>query len=145
ACNQIMFLIAVLAVPGLAVVVARVLQQGFIPIAGVFAVLAAILAAVIVRRRRLSLGVRAATVTAIPFIIGVTSVVWSGHISATLMFFVSSGVLAGCFFGRRAAYAVVVAAVALLIATFFAFRSGVITPSPVNDAYALSVVTWCSI
>lgn len=104
------------------------------------------LAVVTLRRHLLSLAVRAATVTALPFVIGFASVLYSGRLSAALMFFVSSCVMAGCFFSRRVALGVVALGVATLAGVFFSFRLDLITPHlALSDTYTLSPVTWFSI
>jgi signal transduction histidine kinase/CheY-like chemotaxis protein len=145
ACNKILLMLSGLAVFGVTVIVARLIEQGGTPIMGVYAVLLVLLSVVTVRRHRLSLAVRAATVTAIPFIIGLTSVLASGRLSGTLMFFVSSCVVAACFFARRIAYGMVALGVVTLATLFVLFRSGIVTPHLVADGYLLSPVTWFSI
>ncbi|NDH64721.1 MAG: hypothetical protein EBY18_24435, partial [Alphaproteobacteria bacterium] len=103
-----------------------------------------LLITVIARRRRLSFNLRAATVTAIPFVTGIGTVLASGRLGGSLMFFVSSTVIASCFFGRRVAFGLIGASVATLIVIFIGFRTGVLTPqfSPVYD---LSMVTMVSV
>ncbi len=144
ACNQILMMLAAVAVFGVAVIAARLLEQGFAPVMAVHGVLLILLTTVIWRRRHLNFILRAATVTAIPFVIGATSVVASGRLSGSLMFFISSIVTAGCFFGRRVAFGLIGAALAVLGAVYAGFRSGVLIPqfSPLFD---LSPVTWLSI
>ena len=57
------------------------------------------------------------------------------------MFFVSSTVIASCFFGRRMAGGLIGAGLAVLVAVYAGFRTGVLEPqfSTVHD---LSLVTW---
>ncbi len=144
ACNQILLLMAVVAVFGVVVIVARLLEVGWIPVMAVHLTAMGVLVFVIWRRRHLGFTVRAATVTAIPFIIGVGAVVSSGRLSASLMFFVAATVIASCFFGRRVAFALIGAALAVLVAVYAGFRTGVLTPQ-FTSVYDLSAVTWLSL
>lgn len=146
ACNKILLMLSALAVPGVAVIVARLFEQGWQPTMWIHAVLLAVLAVVTLRRHLLGLAVRAATVTAFPFIIGFTSILYSGRLSGALMFFVSSCVMAGCFFARRVALGVVALGVLTLVGVFFSFHLGLLTPHlALSDTYTLSPVTWFSI
>jgi signal transduction histidine kinase/ActR/RegA family two-component response regulator len=145
ACNKILLMLSGLAVFGVTVIVARLLEQGATPVMGVYGVLLVLLTVVTLRRHRLNLTVRAATVTAIPFILGLTSVLVSGRLSGTLMFFVSSCVMAACFFARRIAYGMVALGVVTLLTIFVLFRTGIVTPHMIADSYSLSPVTWFSI
>lgn len=144
ACNTILLMMAAVAVFGVMVIAARLMEVGWIPIMAVHITAMACLVFVIVRRHRLSLTVRAATVTAIPFIIGVGSVVSSGRLSASLMFFVSSIVIASCFFGRRVAFGLIGTGLVVLTTVYAGFRTGVLTPQ-FTSVYDLSLVTWMSV
>ena len=145
ACNKILTMISLLVVPGLGVIGLRLIEQGFMPIMVVYVALLAMLMVVSLRRRHFSLTVRAAMVIAIPFIIGAASIATSGRLSGALMFFVSSAVMAGCFFSRRAAFGVVGLGMIVLAGVYGAFRFGLITSHLVTDDFTLSAVTWLSI
>ncbi|MHB1207580.1 MAG: ATP-binding protein, partial [Rhodospirillaceae bacterium] len=146
ACNKILLMLVALAVPGVGVIAARILDQGWMPVMWVYGPMLIALAVVTLRRRRLGLAIRAATVTAFPFILGFSSVVATGRLSGTLMFFVSSCVMAGCFFSRRVALGVVALGVVSLAGIFSVFRLGLATPHlSLADTYTLSPVSWFSI
>ncbi len=145
ACNKILTMISLLVGPGLAVIGLRLLEQGFMPIMIVYVALLALLVVVSLGRRHFGLTVRATMVTAIPFIIGAASIFSSGRLSGALMFFVSSSVMAGCFFSRRAALTVVGLGMVVLAGVYGSFRFGLVVSHLSTDDYTLSLVTWLSI
>ena len=139
ACNKILVMLQVLGACGLAIIVARFLEAGPTPIMAVYAVLYSGLTFVTLRRHRLGLAIRAATVIAIPFVIGLTSIVSTGRLGGTLMYFVSACVLAGCFFGRRIAYGTVAFCLVTLLAVFTGFRFELLTPFHPTEIFTLTM------
>ncbi|MBY0508787.1 MAG: hypothetical protein K2P94_01420, partial [Rhodospirillaceae bacterium] len=103
ACNVILTTFTALAIVASAVSVLRGLDTGWRPVSAFHVVLTLLLAFVTLRRRHLSLTVRATVVTAVPFLITIGGFLTDGRGNGTLMFMVTSCVLAGCFFDRRGA------------------------------------------
>ena len=101
ACNTILVTITILAYPGVGASLLRGVEQGFRPVMGLHVVLLIILTATTIWRKHLGFLLRAGIVTAAPYIVGTAGLLAYGRGNGVTMFFVSSCVVAGCFFSRR--------------------------------------------
>ncbi|MHB1207929.1 MAG: ATP-binding protein [Rhodospirillaceae bacterium] len=145
ACNTILVTLAVLAVPTAAVSVLRVIEQGWVPVMGLHIAVTLMLALAALSRHRMSLSVRAAIVTAVPFVLAVGGLLSYDRGNGVMMFFVSSCVVAGCFFSRRVALGVVALCVATLAAIYMLFRFE-IAGLPLNTVgYDVSPLSWLTL
>tara|TARA_R110000868_G_scaffold248788_1_gene505335 strand:- start:2159 stop:3925 length:1767 start_codon:yes stop_codon:yes gene_type:complete len=142
ACNIILVTFTVLAIPAVMTSLLRGLEQGWKPVMGAHIVLFLALVFLTTFRRHLSLSLRAAAITAIPFIIAVGGLLTYGRGNGVVVFFVSSCVLAGCFFGRRTALGVVGLCVVALAALYGAFYIEIIS-LPLNPAtFNMTPLSW---
>ncbi len=142
ACNSILVTVTVLTVIGAGASVLRMLEQGWLPVMGAHVLLALALVVTTLGRKHLSLAIRAGAVTAVPYIVAVGGMLSYGRGTGVAMFFVSSCVLAGCFFNLRIALSVVGLCVASLAAMYFGTAGGMIT-LPLNPvALDVSPLSW---
>lgn len=145
ACNTILVTFALLAVPAVGGSVLRSLEMGFRPITALHVVLALILGWAALRRRRLSLLIRASILVAVPYVVVLAGLLAHGRGNGVLMFFVSAIVTAGCFFSPRSALSVVALCVATLTFLFVGDWSGLLS-IPVNPAiYDMDALSWMSL
>jgi len=145
ACNAILATLAVVSVPAAGMSLMRGIEQGWKPVMAVHVGLLLLLGWATLRRRHLSLTLRATIATAVPFIIALGGLLTYGRGNGVMMFFISSCVVAGCFFNRRTALAVVAWCVATLMAIYLGYRFDVLT-LPVNPAtYDMTVISWIAL
>ncbi len=145
ACDTILLTITILAVPGVATSLLRGLEQGWKPVMGLHVAMLVLLAATTFWRKRLSFLFRAATVTAVPYIVGVGGLLAYGRGNGATMFFISSCVVAGCFFSRRTAVGVVSLCVATLAAIYSGYRLDLLD-LPVNPgSYDMTPLSWLAL
>lgn len=145
ACNVILLTLTALAVPAAGASLLRSIEQGWVPVMGLHIVVLLLLGWTTLRRHRLSLAFRGTIVTAVPFAIAVGGMLTYGRGNGTLMFFISSCVVAGCFFPRRIALGVVALCVITLTTIFFGYRSGAIAMPYDPGSYDLSVLSWLTL
>ncbi len=142
ACNTILVAITALAIPAAGASLLRGLEQGWLPVMGVHVALAALLLWATLLRRRLNYSFRATIVTAVPFIIAVGGLLAYGRGNGALMFFVSSCVVAGCFFNRRTALAVVALCLVTLTTIYLGYRLNLIDLPMSPTIYDMSALSW---
>jgi signal transduction histidine kinase/CheY-like chemotaxis protein len=145
ACNVILIALTALAIPAAATSLLRGLEQGWQPVMGVHIALVLILIWASLRRRHLSLFIRAGVVTGVPFVIALGGLLAYGRGTGVVMFFVSSCVLAGCFFNRRAALGVVALSVAALLTIYASHFFGVLDLPVSPSAYDMSPLSWLAL
>jgi len=145
ACNAILLALTVLAALGGGASVLRAVEQGWKPIMGVHIALVLVLIAATFGRHHLTLSARATIVTAVPFIIAVGGIVAYGRGNGAMMFFISSCVLAGCFFSRRAALGVVGLCVSALAAIYIGDRLGILDLPTGPATYDMSIISWLAL
>ena len=141
ACNSILVTVTVLTVLGASASVLRSVEQGWQPIMGGHVLLALALIVTTLGRAHLSLAMRAGAVTAVPYVIAVGGLLAYGRGNGVVMFFVSSCVLAGCFFNVRVALGVVTLCVATVAAMHAGLQFGIIA-LPLTPAYDMSALSW---
>jgi signal transduction histidine kinase/CheY-like chemotaxis protein len=145
ACNTILVALTVLAAPAVGASLLRATEQGWQPVMGLHVALLLVLGAMTLGRHRLSFAIRAATVTAVPFVIALAGLLTYGRGNGVLMFFVTSAVLAGCFFSRRIAFGVVGLTVATLMAIYLGDRSGIIALGLESASYDQTPLSWLAL
>jgi len=142
ACNAIIVVFFALAVPAGAASLMRMVEQGWRPVMALHVAVIVLLGILTLRRHHLSFMVRASAITAIPYVLSVGGLVTAGRGTGALMFFVSSCVLAGCFFTRRVALSVVALCVLTLASVYAGYRVGFLE-MPFNPArYDLTPLSW---
>lgn len=142
ACNSILVTVTALTVIGAGASLLRMLEIGWQPMMGGHVLLALALVVTTLGRKHLSLAVRAGAVTAVPYIVAAGGVLAYGRGNGVAMFFVSSCVVAGCFFNLRVALGVVGLCLATVAAIFAGTHAGVIA-LPINPAATdISALSW---
>jgi signal transduction histidine kinase/CheY-like chemotaxis protein len=144
AANRTLVVLTLFAVPALILSLSRVFVHGLHPQMFAHVGLFLALAAVTVRRRHLTLSVRAGFITMLLFAAGVVALMMYGVGSGAIMFFVSACIFAGCFFPVRVAVWSMVLACALILTIFTARLAGVIPEIISPLAYARDPLTWIS-
>jgi len=142
ACNAILIAFTLIAIPAVGSSLLRGLEQGFRPIMALHVLLLAMLAAATIFRKRLPLTLRAGIVTAVPFLVATAGLVTYGRGNGVMMFYVTSVVVAGCFFARRTALAIVGLCLATVTAVYASYRFDLLA-IPLNPtAFDMTTLSW---
>lgn len=142
ACNVILVTFTVLATVATTISILRGINIGFKPVMFLHVGMTLLLGYLTVRRHHLSLNVRAAFVTAVPFLAVIGGFLTYGRGNGTLMFYVTGCVLAGCFFDRRGALAALALSLGSLAVLYFGYRAGIVD-MPVNIAiFEMTGISW---
>lgn len=145
ACNAILITITALGTPAVGASLLRGIEQGWKPVMGAHVGLLLLLAWTTLHRRSLSLSFRAVAVTGFPLVVAIGGLLTYGRGNGVVMFLISSCVLAGCFFGRRAALGLVAGCVFLLATIYTGFRFGVLTLPVDPTSYDMSALSWLAL
>ena len=142
ACNAILITLTSLAIPAVLFSLLRGIEQGFRPVMGLHVALLLMIAVTTLGRKHLSLTLRAGVATFFPYVIGTAGIILGGRGNGMIMFYISAIVVAGCFFERRIALAVV----GLCVVSVGALYLGHITeilPIPLAAAqYDMTPLSW---
>lgn len=141
-CNAILLSLTLLAVPAVGFSLLRGVEQGWRPIMGIHIALLAALGWTTLRRKRLSLTIRAGVATAVPFIVATSGLIAYGRGTGVMMFFISSIVVAGCFFERRIALGVVGLILATLAGIYAGYRLDVLPVPFTPDTFDMTALSW---
>jgi signal transduction histidine kinase/ActR/RegA family two-component response regulator len=145
ACNVILTTFTALAIIASAVSLLRNFDAGWRPVSAFHVALTLVLVFVTLRRHHLSLTLRATVVTAVPFLITIGGFLTDGRGNGTLMFMVTSCVLAGCFFDRRGALIALGVSFSALVVLFLGYQTGLLDV-PVNPAiFNMTALSWTAL
>jgi len=145
ACNIILAVFTLLAAIATAANTLRTIDVGWKPVMALHVVLTLALAFTTLRRHSLSLNVRAAIVTAVPFIIAMGGLLTYGRGNGVLMFLVTTSVLAGCFFNLRVALSILAGCIGALAVVYLGYRAEVLA-LPVNPTiYDMTPLSWLTL
>ncbi len=142
ACNAILATLTALAVPAVSFSLLRGIEQGWQPVMGLHIALLLILVATTVARKRLSLTFRAAVVTSVPYVVATAGIITAGRGNGVMMFYISSIVVAGCFFERRVALGVVGLCVASIVALYAGYRLDLLPIPLTPTAFDMTALSW---
>lgn len=142
ACNAILITLTSLAIPAVGFSLLRGVEQGFRPIMGVHIALLLLLAVTTLARKHLTLTLRAGVAIFFPYVIGTAGIIASGRGSGMMMFYISAIVVAGCFFERRVALAVVALCVVSIGGLYLGNLTNIL-PIPLSPAqYDMTALSW---
>jgi len=142
ACNLILLTVTGLGIPAVGASLLRGFEQGWKPIMGVHIAMILLLIWTSLRRHHLSLVIRAIIVTMVPFIVAAGGLLTSGRGNGALMFFITSCVLAGCFFSRRVTLGVIALCVLTIMFVFIGHRLDLLALPLTATDYDMSVISW---
>jgi len=122
-CNTTLLWLAWMFLPALVLSLSRVLDGGWLPVMGIQIALVGAINLVAHLRRRLPYLLRAATVVAVMFLIGIGAYLTQGGPSG-LVFFISASIMIAVFWGERAGVASIGFSIVFIGAIFWALSHG---------------------
>lgn len=140
--NACLVAIAIVALPAVAASMSRIPDIGFIPPMALHLGLAILAIGFATFRRRIAYGLRAGLIITIFFLVGATSLVSVGMISASTIYLAAGSIFAFLLFGMRWGIIALAASMAGLLVIFWLSHSGAIQPGRDPQTYFSSIGAW---